>query len=352
MLPLVLLAGLLVSACGGGEEKTAASSEDVNRLLQETFSSGKQIKSGTMNLQLALDLRGRGAVQGPVNLAVTGPFERTGAKQLPKFRLDVKFSGLGQNLTAGATSTGKKGYVAFQGQDYVVSDEVFAQFKQGFEQGQAKQGKSDQSFASLGMDPRKWLRDPKNEGEAKVGDEDTIKITGGVDVPRLLDDISGALERAGSLGGGQTQDKLTEKDKREVEKSVKGLNVEIYTGKDDKILRRMVVAADLAATASSDQGLESAKVRFDLALADVNQGQDIEAPENAKPFDELMQQLGGLGLGGLGTQGSGGAGSSGSGSANGGGGASSDALEQYSDCIRKAGSDADKAQKCADLLTP
>ena len=53
-----------------------------------------------------------------------------------------------------------------------------------------------QSFASLGMDPRKWLTDPKNEGEAKVGDDDTIKITGGVDVAKLLDDVNTALGKA------------------------------------------------------------------------------------------------------------------------------------------------------------
>ncbi len=52
------------------------------------------------------------------------------------------------------------------------------------------------------MDPRKWLTDPKNEGDAKVGDDDTIKITGGVDVAKLLDDVNNALGKASSLGLG------------------------------------------------------------------------------------------------------------------------------------------------------
>ena len=50
------------------------------------------------------------------------------------------------------------------------------------------------------MDPRKWLTDPRNAGEAKVGDADTIKITGGVDVDALLDDVNTALGKAASSG--------------------------------------------------------------------------------------------------------------------------------------------------------
>ena len=94
------------------------------------------------------------------------------------------------------------------------------------------------------MDPRKWLTDPRNAGEAKVGDADTIKITGGVDVAALLDDVNTALGKVGELGlagAGQVPDKITEAQKRQVIDAVKDPRVEIYTGKEDKILRRMVV---------------------------------------------------------------------------------------------------------------
>ena len=64
----------------------------------------------------------------------------------------------------------------------------------------AARTKNQQSLATLGIDPRKWLTNAKNEGEAKVGDNDTIKITGGVDVDKLLDDVNTALEKARTLG--------------------------------------------------------------------------------------------------------------------------------------------------------
>ena len=73
-----------------------------------------------------------------------------------------------------------------------------------------------------------------------------------------------------------------------------GPAVEIYTGKDDQILRRMVV--DLASRTRLRHGGHG---RARLSITDVNEDQDISAPADAKPFDELLSQLGGLGaLGG------------------------------------------------------
>ena len=134
----------------------------------------------------------------------------------------------------------------FQGTDYVVSDQVFKQFKAGYEQAQKQGNKQNQSLSSLGLDPRQWLTNPKNEGDAKVGDDDTIKITGGVDVNKLLDDVNQALKRTRELGvqGTQTSCPAAHRPRRskQVADAVKDPKVEIYTGKEDKILRRMVVA--------------------------------------------------------------------------------------------------------------
>ena len=144
------------------------------------------------------------------------------------------------------TSTGDKAFVNFQGTDYAVSDQVFQQFKAGYEQAQKQSADkgNQQSLATLGIDPRRWLTDAKNAGEAKVGDTDTIKITGGVDVNKLLDDVNTALEKARSLGvqgSDSLPEKLTDEQKQQAADAIKDLSVEIYTGKDDTTLRRMLV---------------------------------------------------------------------------------------------------------------
>jgi hypothetical protein len=349
LLALLATLALAVGACGGdggGGGEEASADTDVDALLSDTFKGNKDVKSGKLALKLDVDAKGA-EVEGPISVSLGGPFQSKGDKQLPTFDIDFAFEGGGQSIKAGLTSTGEKGFVNFQGTEYVVSDQVFNQFKAGYEQAQ-KQGKEqNQSLSSLGLDPRAWLTNPKNEGEAKVGDDDTIKITGGVDVNKLLDDVNKALQKTRELGVQGTEQlpsQLTDAQKKQVADSVKDPKVEIYTGKEDKILRRMVISVSLV-DAQNEAG--SADIKLDLSISDLNEDQEIDEPSGAKPFDQLLSQLGGLGLGGLGGAGGGGS-SGGSGSGSGSNNAN---LEKYSQCISDAGSDVDKARKCADLLT-
>jgi hypothetical protein len=320
----------------------------VNTLLEQTFTGKKDITSGNVSLKLTIEAQGGEADQlgGPVNISIQGPFQSQEGGALPKFKFDGSLEGGGQNLQAGVTSTGDKGFVSFQGTDYVLDDQVFQQFKAGYEEARKQsegQGEDAQSFASLGIQPRDWLTDPKNEGEAKVGDTDTIKITGGVDVNKLLDDINSALSQASSLGlggAGQVPEKLTEEQRQQVLDAVKDPRVEIYTGKDDQILRRMVVNLGIEDSGSGTSGT----LGFDVSLTDLNEDQDIAEPADAKPFAELLGQFGGLGLGG--------ASGTGDADAGAGAGASSENIEEYSKCVTDAGQDLDKVRECADLLAP
>jgi hypothetical protein len=347
LLIAVLALGLLAGCGGDSGGDQADSSTDVDKLLDDTFSGDKEIKSGKLDLAINVD----GGESGTFAVKVTGPFETQGANKLPKLDIDASLEGGGQSFQAGVTSTGDQGFVSYGGTDYAVSGPVFQQFKSGYEQS-AKQAESQnggQSLGSLGIDPRKWLTNAKNEGEAKVGDTDTIKISGDVDLPKLLDDVNTALQKIRTLGGAQAQslpEQLSEADKRQAEDAVKDLSVEIYTGKDDKILRRMVVAMKLE-TPNGSGKTQSANLDLDFQLLDLNESQDIKAPENTKPFAQLLGKLNGLGLGGLGALGG-----SSAGSGSGSGGDNQQNLEKYSECIQDANGDNSKIAKCADLLTP
>jgi len=350
LLALAALLAVVVAGCGGSDGSSASEDTSVDELLKQTFTGKKKVDSGRLDLSLKIDVQGGSSqVQGPISLSLSGPFQTQGKGKLPKFDIDAAFEGSGQSLKAGVTSTGDKAFVNFQGTEYAVSDQVFQQFKAGYEQAQKQSADkgNQQSLATLGIDPRRWLTDAKNAGEAEVGDTDTIKITGGVDVSKLLDDVNTALEKARNLGvqGSESlPEKLTDKQKQEAADAIKDLSVEIYTGKDDTTLRRMVVNMGVDAK-DSGGGATTGTLTLDFSLLDLNEDQTIEAPSGAKPFDELLGQLGGLGLGGAGSSGSG---SSGSGS----GGASAEDLKKYSDCVTAAGSDTAKAQKCADVLSP
>src|SRR5205085_6614296 len=98
------------------------------------------------------------------------------------------------------------------------------------------------NLKSLGITPQDWLKDPKVDGDSDVGGTNTVKITGTVDVPKMLADINTFLGKAGSLGipnSSSLPQKLTPAQIKQVQDAVKTSTVEIETGKDDSILRRM-----------------------------------------------------------------------------------------------------------------
>ena len=78
--------------------------------------------------------------------------------------------------------------------------------------------------------------------------------------------------------------------------SIKKAKVDIWTGKDDKTLRRArrssLVRPAARACSSQAQGVKGGDVKLHVEVADVNKKQDIKAPANARPWSELQQQLG------------------------------------------------------------
>jgi hypothetical protein len=284
---LLLACALVLGACGSSDD------ESVDALLKQTFASDKTVQSGELNVGLDANIRGLQSLQGPVRLTLRGPFESAGKDELPRFDFTLGITSGGQTFTAGGISTGDKGYLKFAGQAFVVSDADFQQFKQGYLDAQ-KRSSSDKegapSLGALGINPRAWLTNPQKVGDGEqVGGTDTVHISAGIDVPRLLDDINRVLARASSAtkGTNQTQTQvpssLTEAQQKQIEDAVESAKVDVYTGKDDKALRKLDINVKLRKSGQIDGGT----LRFSLEIADLNKDQDIKAPAGAKPLSEL-----------------------------------------------------------------
>jgi hypothetical protein len=342
-----LTVALPLVACGGGE--------DADEVLKETFGASKRVASGKLDLSLRLKAEGAQNLGGPIAVKLTGPFQTQGDRQLPKFDFDLTLSASGQTFRAGAVSTGNAGFLKFQGQAYSVPERVFAQFKQGYERSQAQREGTpqNQSLSALGINPLNWLEDPKDEGEERVAGVETIHVSSGVNVSKLLDDINKVLSRArGQLGaqGGQLPSQLTEQQRKAVADAIEDVSFDVYTGKDDKTLRRMTIGLKFEVPQSqrrSAQGLTGGELTFDMVIGELNKTQTVSPPANARPFDELTQAVRGA-LGALGAGGAGG--SSGRGTATAPPATGDEKAQRYLRCLQEAGGDVARAQKCADLL--
>jgi hypothetical protein len=376
---LVALPALAFAACGGDDSSgsgggSGGTADSPQKVIDETFNGKKKVDSGKLNLSLSAKLEGTGAtaesLKEPVTIKVTGPFQGRGDTELPELDLQVKATGTGQDFSAGAISTGSKGFISYQGKDYAVPDKVFAQYKRNFAEQQKKNKSSDNlDLGALGIDPQKWLKDPKDEGDEDVAGTTTKHVSAGVNLPALLDDVNNLLNRTDQLGLTKSQRKqlpnrLSSSTKKQIQDAVKEAKVDVFTGKEDKTLRRLELSVAFTVPANlkdQAQGLEGGDVDLTLELANLNEKQDISPPENARPWSELQQQLGlgalgnALGGGSASTPGSGGfipGGGATGGSGAGGGGTSAEdrkRTERYLKCVQKAKTPED-VQACGATL--
>jgi len=199
LVALASAAALALSACGGGD----GDSGDAKALLKDAFS--KPISSANVSLDLSAKIDGVPQLSQPITFKMTGPYESRGAKKVPKLDWDVNVSGGGQTFSGGLISTGDNAFVSFQGQNYEVGPELVKQYEQQL----GAQTQSPTSLKQYGIDPANWVRDAKEEGDEDVAGAATTKVTGTLDVEKMLNDINTLIEKAGPKMGQANTQKLT-----------------------------------------------------------------------------------------------------------------------------------------------
>ncbi|MEH3054176.1 MAG: hypothetical protein PGN13_09255 [Patulibacter minatonensis] len=342
------------AGCGDSDGGTASggSSTDAKTLLVNTFQpsgEGSKIKSGTVEIKLSGKMTGAKPLDGAATAKISIDQGKNG--ELPNFKADVSVDGQqkgGQKfeLDAGGTYVGNRFYVSYDGDNYDVGEELSRRAVASMKQAVKESGSDDdqkQIVAKLGLNPQTWLTNPKVDGDEQIGGVDTYKITGSVDLKALVPDILDAARKAQSLAGpaaGSTKvPTVTDAQLDAVAKQIKKLDVTVWTGKDDQILRQLKVDAQIDDTDSND----SLEGSLQLTLTDVNEKQEITAPSDTKPITDLMPKLGGLfgAASGLGNGGASGANSLGAGSS---------VPDSHVQCVNAAGGDAAKLNACQSEL--
>ncbi|MDP9344764.1 MAG: hypothetical protein M3P44_03400 [Actinomycetota bacterium] len=345
LLALVCLAALLVAGCGGGS--SSGPSPEVTKLLGDTFGADKPVTSGRLDIRLSADATGVAGLPGPLDLRFTGPFQSRGAGRTAKFDFDLALRRGGSTLRAGAVSTGDQGYLKLIGNAYRLDDKAFAALQKSGNQAAASATKKDGgiSLSKLGIDPRRWLRDAKEEGSEQVAGTPTVHVSSAIEVAPMLADVNRVLAKAGTLGataGPSVPTGIDPVTRSKIEKSVKQADLDVWTGKADHALRRIRVHVrfDVPENLRSDRSRpEKGTIGLDLTIAGLNERQAIGAPAAARPIGDLtaaLQQV-------LAQAQAHGGGTAGPGS-------SSSTQPKYDACVQAAGSDISKAQECASLL--
>jgi hypothetical protein len=347
---LLLLASCVLAACGGEDD-----TDSVENLLDRAFS--QEIRSADLRLEAEVEMTG--VLEEPIRIEAEGPF-RTNEDKLPSADIELRIGsdGGGQTVTSGVLTTGDRAFVKFQDVYYEQPPERVREANEGIRKNSDGGGRP---LSELGLDPRSWLAEAEQEGDAEVAGVETRHVSGTLDVESLMRNLNEFVERSGSaLGGAAGQappPRLSDADVRELTEAVKDPSFDIYVGKEDDIIRRVSGRVEFEIPKRSRAGLgglDGGSIVFSVEFRDVNGDQEIEAPANARPLSDLTESLGAGGLpGGLGGEGEEPEAPGPPDMPSGGSDRTDDpeAFRRYAECLDRARpEDTDELQRCAELL--
>jgi hypothetical protein len=286
----MLFVTVALASCGGDEDQN-----DVEGLLDTAFSGG--IQSADLELDAELRLEGSPSLDRPLRVQASGPFI-SNAGQLPSADIELKIGtdGGGQTITTGLLTTGERAFVKFQDVYYEQPPAQVRRANAALRRNRSR----DSSFAELGFDPRGWLAEAQDEGDADVAGVETDHVSGVLDVESVLRDFNRFVRRSGAAvqgaTGGEAPEQLTGAQIAAITESVSNPSFDVYVGKEDGLVRRVSgriefdVPADLRVRLGD---IKSGAFEFELEFADVNGAQEIEPPAKARPLSELTRSLGG-----------------------------------------------------------
>lgn len=354
-----LLLSALLAACGGG-------SADPNTLLRQTFSGNHTVRSGSLGFSLSVSPSGSSTITTPITLSFGGPFQSLGTGKLPKSNFNLSLAGLGRSGSIGILSTGTTGYVTLQGTSYQLPSATYQRLESSFAGVASSPAGSNggTGLSRLGINPLHWLTDAQVVGHEHIGDADTTHIHAHVNVNAFLADFSTLLQKASSLGvtrAGALQNGIPASTRQRIASQVQNPTFDVWTGNDDKTLRRLALHLTLPVSGQASSalgGLKSAALGLEMQYIHLNQPQTITTPPKVRPFAEFQGKLqtllasvqsAGAAAVGQSAGGSAGSSSSGAGSSSSGAG-SGGTIQQYNACLRAAGQDVIKMQQCGTLL--
>lgn len=265
---------LALTGCGGG--KASAPAGDI---LSETASKLGEIRSGELKLKILVEPRGNDD-DDEFGFEVAGPFELAEAGKLPK--ADVAYTQIanGKSETVRVISTGEQAFVEVDDETHELSDAQEAELR-------STGGELAGGLEELGVDD--WIVDPAASDGGDVGGADTDKVTGELDLVPIVNDLG---EVARSFGASAVRD-LSPADKERLSDAVEETTFELHSGKDDRLLRRLLLEAEVAFQVAPQLrealgDLAGAKVTFELEIGNPNEPIEVDAPSSARPASELQ----------------------------------------------------------------
>ena len=265
----LLAAVAVVAGCGSGDR--------ANDVLSETAGNLGKIHSGDLTLRLVVSPRE--GTKGRIGFELHGPFAlRPG--QLPVAKIAYTQIAGARQATATFISTGAKAYAEVNGKAYELPPDATEQVRQA-----AGGIGDDGGLGQFQIDS--WVEDPEVSDGGEVGGADTDRVSAGLDV---VDAANGLLGFVRQLGRNTPTIEGEEADR--LRDAVESSKLEVWSGSEDRLLRRLLLEADLGFDVPESLRrvlgeVVGAKVEFGLAISNPNKPVSVPPPTNPLPSSEL-----------------------------------------------------------------
>jgi hypothetical protein len=364
LVALVALTAALVGCGGGDGDGDGAGSGNPQAVIDSATLEG--VESGVLDLALTVNAEGKEG--GDIDVSLSGPFQGAmNEDEKPRFDLTASVDGSFDDeeikFDGGLVLLPNSAYVNYEDTDYEVDPTTFSFVESALEQAQRQSGAGGKAGdvtacqeAASKLEVGNFVDNLSDDGGAEVDGTSTTKVSGDLDVSGAIDALVELAEdpacsaQVGAAGELPSKSEI-EDAKDQLSDAVKTAHVDVYVGEDD-IVRQLSAQLDIDPPKGSGEGPESAEIEFELKLSEVNEEQEISAPDGAKPLNDLFLELGvnpiellGL-LQGEGSEGLGGL-LEGLGGADGGDSGGGD-RQAYLKCLGEARTPVD-LQKCARL---
>lgn len=290
-----------LAGCGGdsssGDKATtdkgaAPNSPEVKKLIDETFGPNPKAKSGTISGVIDITVEGIERYREPIQVSVTGPFTETGGA--PEANFDVSLALRGGILGGDVYFKGDEAFIGLGSTAYKVPEPIATPFRRPLEN---SRNALTAVMGAFHIAPQRWAKNPRIVGDERVNGVDTIHGTAEIDTNAFFLDLAALTKRLTAL-------RITEitglpravgrKERAALRRSVKTATGDVYTGADDRVLRRARFRMRLEPSAKDRRilgGFTSIDVAGNLDVSDVGSPQTIEVPSNRGSYDALQLSL-------------------------------------------------------------
>lgn len=296
VVPLVLVSALI--GCGGDSESDDASSGDkpkgansaeVRKLLRQTFGPNPKATSGKLSGTVDINVKGAARYREPVQVTLSGPFNQSGGSEA-EASLSVGLQLRGGALGGELVLVDDRVVIGLGSSGYTIPQSIAGTIR-------GPLAKTDNGLSSVlavfGVAPQRWAKNPRIVGDERVAGEDTIHGTADINAGRFFLDVARLTKVLTSLRITEIVGLPREIDRTAraaLVRSMKSATGNVWTGADDKVLRKATFDMSLKPSSKDRRTLKfsSLTLRGELNVTEVGTPQKIETPKIAGTFDDLQ----------------------------------------------------------------